>query len=85
MPAPSAPSPTPADHPKPSARMIAVIEHFRVGGIRVAGAESKVLMNDHVFRINDIVDHELDIRLTAIEPKALTFEDARGAGYTRNF
>ena len=65
--------------------MIAVIEHFRVGGIRVSGTESKVLMNDHVFRLNDTVDHELEVRLTGIEPKALTFEDAHGAVYTRNF
>ena len=65
--------------------MIGVIEHYKVGGIRVSGTESKVLMNDRVYRINDIVDHELGIRLTGIETKALTFEDARGAVFTRNF
>ena len=65
--------------------MIGVIEHYRVGGIRVSGTESKVLMNDKVYRLNDIVDFELGIRLTGIEPKALTFEDARGAVHTRNF
>ena len=65
--------------------MISVIEHLRVGGIRVAGAESKVLMNDKVYRLNDTIDHELEIRLTGIEVKALTFDDVRGAVYTRNF
>jgi len=65
--------------------MIGVIEHLKVGGIRVAGTESKVLMNDRVYRINDIVDFELGIRLTAIEAKALTFEDSRGAVHVRTF
>lgn len=81
----TAPAPTVVERPKPSTRMIGVIERYRVGGIRVAGAESKVLMNDKVYRTNDIVDHELGIRLTAIEPKALTFEDSRGAVHTRTF
>ena len=77
--------PTVAERPKASTRMIGLIDHYKVGGIRVSGAESKVLMNDKVYRVNDIVDHELGIRLAAIEPKALTFEDARGAVYTRYF
>lgn len=84
-PTPSAATPAPAERPKPSTRMISVIEHFRVGGIRVSGAESKVLMNDKVYRINDIVDFELGIRLTGIETKALTFEDGRGAVHIRTF
>lgn len=65
--------------------MIGVIESFRVGGIRVSGADSKVLMNDRVYRLNDIVDHELGIRLTVIETRTLTFEDERGAVHVRNF
>lgn len=82
---PTAPTPAVADRPKPSTRMIGVIERFRVGGIRVAGTESKVLMNDKVYRLNDTIDHELGIRLTGIETKALTFEDSRGAVHTRTF
>ena len=65
--------------------MIGLIEHYRVGGIRVSGTESKVLMNDKVYRLNDTVDYELGIRLTGIATKALTFEDAHGSVYTRNF
>ena len=77
--------PAPTERPKASTRMIGVIEHYKVGGIRMAGADSKVLMNDKVYRINDIVDHELNIRLTNIEAKALTFEDSRGAVHIRTF
>ena len=82
----TAPSvPAAVERPKASTRMIGVIEHYKVGGIRVSGADSKVLMNDKVYRVNDIVDHELGIRLTGIEAKALTFEDERGAVHTRYF
>lgn len=79
------PATAPGERPKASTRMIGVIEHLRVGGIRVSGTESKVLMNDRVYRLNDIVDHELGIKLTGIEAKALTFEDSRGAIHVRTF
>ena len=82
---PTVAAPVVSERPKPSTRMIGVIEHLRVGGIRVAGTESKVLMNDRVYRLNDVVDFELGIRLTGIEAKALTFEDARGAVHIRTF
>jgi hypothetical protein len=65
--------------------MITIIENLHVAGIRAAGEDSKVLMNDRVYRLNDIVDHELGIKLTVVTTKALTFEDDQGAVYTRNF
>lgn len=73
------------DKPKASPRMIAIVEALKVAGIRAAGAESKVLMNDRVYRLNDTIEHELNIRLTGVTAKSLTFEDDRGATYTRNF
>jgi cytoskeletal protein RodZ len=73
------------ERPKPSARMVSVIEGFKVMGIRAAGTESKVLMNDRVYRLNDVVDHELNIRLTGVAGRTLTFEDDRGAVYSRSF
>ncbi len=75
----------PNEHPKPSNRMVAVIESLKVTGIRSAGPDSKVLMNDRVYRLNDIVDHELGIRLTAVAGKTLTFEDDHGVAYSRTF
>lgn len=70
----------------PSPRMVEAIEAFRVTGIRAgSGTDAKVLMNDRVFRLGDIVDHALGIRLTAATPNSLTFRDSSGATYTRNF
>lgn len=85
---PSVPAPvaaTPAGPARPTPRLIQAVEALRVTGIRAAGADSKVLMNDRVYRVGDIVDHELQIRLTAATAQSLTFVDETGASYTRNF
>lgn len=94
-PAPQAPAPSvaavsapakPAGPVEPSEQMVKAIESFRVMGIRAAGGgDAKVLMNDRVFRIGDLVDRTLGIRLTAATTNSLTFQDASGASYTRNF
>jgi len=73
------------DRPKPPPHMVTIIENLRVAGIRAAGDDSKVLMNDRVYRLNDIVDHELGLKLTGVTAKSLTFEDDHGAVYTRHF
>lgn len=83
----AAPEPaTPAGPaPLPSSRMVNSCEALRVAGIRASATDSKVLMNDRVYRVGDIVDYELGIKLTAVTASSLTFVDATGATYTRNF
>jgi hypothetical protein len=82
--APAAPAkPAPAAKLEPKA--ISYIENIRVAGIRASGADSKVLMNDRVYRVGDTVEHELGLKLTGITSNSLSFEDERGAKYTRNF
>jgi hypothetical protein len=66
-------------------KILAYVDTLRVTGIRAAGGDSKVLMNDRVFRVNDIVDHALGLKLTGVSANALTFEDERGVVYSRNF
>lgn len=78
-------SAAPSGPARPTPRLIQAVEALRVTGIRAAGADSKVLMNDRVYRVGDIVDHELQIRLTAATAQSLTFVDETGASYTRNF
>ena len=70
---------------RPDPKILAYIDAVRITGIRAAGVDSKVLMNDRVFRVNDMVDRTLGLRLTAVEASALIFEDERGVVYTRNF
>ena len=54
-------------------------------GIRTSETGSKVLMNDKVYRLNDLVDRKLGLRLVKIEADSLTFADATGATYVKSF
>lgn len=81
-------APAPAVAPKFEPRAINYIEGLRVTGIRVSGTDpkdSKVLMNDRVYRLGSLVDAEMALRLVGITATSLTFEDDRGARYTRLF
>lgn len=77
--------PLPANKLRPEPKILAFIDALRITGIRAAGADSKVLMNDRVYRVNDIVEHLLGVRLTGVEANALLFEDERGVAYRKNF
>jgi hypothetical protein len=77
----AAPGPTTTD-----SRVHAFVDALKVMGIRSGSAgDSRVLMNDRVFRVNDIVERNLGVRLTKVEPDRLTFTDANGAIYVKNF
>ena len=78
-------SPPPTVTHKIDPRVQAFIDAIHVTGIRASGNESKVLMNDRVFRLNEIVDHTLGIRLTGIQSDSLTFVDENGVSYTKYF
>jgi hypothetical protein len=71
--------------PKPDERIHQFVEALKVTGIRSSGSESKVLMNDRVYRVNDIVDRNLGVRLTKVAPDSLTFTDGNGVSYVKYF
>ena len=79
------PAASPVVPAKPDERVHQFVDTIRVTGIRSSGAESKVLMNDHVYRVNDIVDRVLGLRLTKVAAESLTFTDSNGVEYVRNF
>jgi hypothetical protein len=66
-------------------RAIQFIENIKVAGIMARPTDSKVLMNDRVYRIGSIVEAEMGLKLVEITTGALTFEDERGGRYTRTF
>ena len=80
-----APTPPPAEPVKSDERVHAFVDAIHVTGIRSSGSDSRVLMNDRVFRVNDIVERNLGLRLTKVESGSLTFTDANGATYVKNF
>ena len=84
-PAPTAVKPAPAVTAKIDGKSINYIEALRIAGIRASATDSKVLMNDRVYRVGDIVEHEMGLKLVGITSSSLTFENEAGARYTRNF
>lgn len=69
--------------PQPDARIRQFVDSIRVAGIRSSGADSKVLMNDRVYRLNQLVNPELGIRLTKVSSDSLTFTDRNGVEYVK--
>lgn len=70
--------------PKQDFKILAYIDKLKVLGIRAAGSDSKVLMSGRVYRLNDIVDYELGLRLTGVGATTLTFVDENGVVYTKS-
>lgn len=78
--------PAPATAPALTLTKLAeIVDAFRVTGIRPAGADSKVLLNDRVYRLGDVVDLAHGIRLTGATANSLTFTATSGVVYTRFF
>jgi hypothetical protein len=85
----SPPSSEASAPPKPALKLepraLTFIDNIKVAGIRASATDSKVLMNDRVYRIGDMVEHEMGLKLVGITSNSLTFEDEKGGRYTRTF
>jgi hypothetical protein len=84
----AAPTPAPPAALAPDApdeRVAAFVDAIRVTGIRSSGAESRVLMNERVYRVNDLVERTLGVRLVKAAGDSLTFADPRGFTYVKQF
>jgi hypothetical protein len=80
-PAPAAIPPAPA---MPDERIHRYLDALRVTAVRLQSpSESRVMMNDRVYRVNDIVERSLSLRLTKVESGQLTFTDANGVSYVK--
>jgi len=63
----------------------AYIDDLSIAGVRSSGNDSRVLMNDKVYRVEDYVNRDFGLVLTEVEPNRLTFRDQAGNEYRRNF
>ncbi len=68
---------------RPDPRIEMFVDGLKVAGIRFSGTDSKVLMNDKVYRVNDIVDRSLNLRLIEVQSDSLTFVDENNVTYTK--
>ncbi len=80
-----APPPVSAGLVQTDPRVYSFLDTIHVTGIRSSGNESRVLMSEHVYRVGDVVDHLLGIKLVKVGVNTLTFTDAAGAVYVKNF
>lgn len=76
--------PAPAAPARPDEKINAFIGTLRVAGVRALGEDSRVLINDRVYRVNDVIDRALGVRLVKVEPGSLHFVDARGFTYVKH-
>ena len=91
-PAPAAPARVAPAEPVPAAvavdilyrrKVIAFIDGLHVTGVRAAGDDSKVLMNDRVYHLGDAVDLDLGVKLSGVSTTVLMFTDDTGRVYTK--
>jgi hypothetical protein len=73
----------PAGPAKQDERIVAYVEGLRITAIRANDA--KIIMNEKVYRVNDIVERSLGVRLVKVEADSLTFADANGVTYVKYF
>jgi hypothetical protein len=62
-----------------------IVDRLHVSGARAAGADSKALIDGHVYRVNDIVDKTVGLKLVKVEPDRLTLVDAQGSTYDKTY
>jgi hypothetical protein len=62
-----------------------VVDGYHISGVRLAGAGSKALVDGHVYKLNDIVDKSLGLKLVKVDDGQLTFVDRDGNTFIRTF
>jgi hypothetical protein len=74
-----------AARPAASGSLQDYIDTLRVTGwsVGTTPADSKVMINDKVYRINDVVDRALGLKLTDVKSDRITLSDERGGTYVR--
>jgi hypothetical protein len=63
----------------------AIVDAFHISGVRTAGADSKALVDGHIYKLNDIVDKKTGLRLIKVDVDHLTFADRDGTNFVRTF
>jgi hypothetical protein len=84
--APAAASASAAPSPQSHTDLVqGVIDSYHISGVRLAGAGSKALIEGHVYKLNDVVDKSLGLRLVKVDEDHLTFVDRDGNTFAKTF
>jgi hypothetical protein len=60
------------------------IDKYRVSGVRASGADSKALIDGHVFKVGDFLDRSLGLKLIGVDQDHLTFTIKDGTTFTKS-
>jgi hypothetical protein len=88
---PAPPPAAPLSPAKPSAPTFnpaiqAEVDNLHLSGVRLAGDNSRILVNGDVYTIGDILtDHDLKLKVSAIAPREIIFVDDSGIQYIKRF
>lgn len=82
---PAVTAPPASATPRADERISEHLDRLRILGVRSPGPEARVLIGERVYRINDIVDRTLGLRLQSVDPGRITFVDPAGVTYTKNY
>lgn len=77
--------PPASQNAKGSPQVQAFVNNLKILGIRADGKDSRVLINDRVYRVDDIIDRSTGLRLIEVRNDRLVFVDPFGVRYIRNF
>ncbi len=66
-------------------RVKAFLASARLAGVRGQDAQARVLMNEKVYRLKDMVEPELGLRLSAVRAGLLVFTDGEGKTYEKPY
>jgi len=78
----TAPPATPLTHDE---LIQGIVDRFHVSGVRASGSDSKALLDGHVYKMNDLVERTVGLRLIKVEEDQLTFVDAAGERFIKSF
>ncbi len=69
----------------PSAAVVHWLAESTISGVRLAGQQSRVMLNGRTYRIGETVHFELGIVVRAIQESRVLFEDTQGLRYVKHF
>ncbi len=84
-PEPAPPPDAPVAGAEPNPKVLAFLESSRITGIKVAGVHSRLLMNNQVYRKDDMVHSETKLRIKEIAANEILFVDESGIQYRKQF
>ena len=73
-----------AIHPGENPEVRSFINQMRVTGVRNAGKKSKILFDNHVASVDDVIDEEHQLRVKNVNSRQIVFLDGSGIEYTKS-